>query len=282
MVEISRTPYQKTIGYGQLVFMSCRQPVLTSAEVLKSRKSLMEDLQVISTVSCESKPLLQAILRLSPDHVTLIRIVVVNPEDEKTDAIVIPTGRATGSHLYPIEPPSLRGICGNSRVLKNTGGELVKIGEVAALQHSSDNVFIHTLFPLNDQISRGSKIYDRVVLNILSCAVQLNLGSITFPGFDTQTVKTIVNGLCSLGATSLHTVNIVLQTKFEANPYVTALQHLISNSSGSKAALPVPAGLRVQLGQCQSTNFRPVFLCGNEVVINIEGPRQWQDSSWNR
>ena len=90
--KISQTPYKKVVGYGQLDFLSCRQPVLTSAEVLKCRNSLKEDLQVISTVSCDSKPLLQAILRLSPDHVILIRIVVGSPEDEKADAIVIPTG----------------------------------------------------------------------------------------------------------------------------------------------------------------------------------------------
>ena len=125
-IDMSPARQKMAAYYGQLFFVARMQSILTSAEVVRCRKTLEEDLQVISTVSCERQPLEQAILRLSPDHVILIRIVVGNPEDEKADAIVVPTGRATGNHVYPIELPSLYGICKNSKSLKNTGRELVK------------------------------------------------------------------------------------------------------------------------------------------------------------
>ena len=111
------------------------------------------------------------------------------------------------------------------------------MGEVAISSNKSQfySHIIQALFPLSVLKSSGSDLF---VLNSLKCAMKLNLGSITFPGFDTRTVKSIVNVLCSLGAISLHTVNIVLQTKSEAIQYVTELQQL---STEPNAVLHTPA-----------------------------------------
>ena len=231
--QLRVTIERNVIGYEQIVLNVSRQPVYATEAVRLCRTSIKRDLKVVTT--CQGPTVHQAGVCVEQNHITFISIIVGDLSSEQSDAIVIPTGRAGDTrHSYPIELPSLP-LCGNLRSLNNPGTEpLVDMGQTGSLDGGKlpCSYIIQALFPLAVQKSSDNEINDLVIHNSLSLAMQMNLGSIAFPGIKTQMIHSIVNSLCSLGPTSLHTVTVVLGTKFEAKLYEEALRSITSSSAG--------------------------------------------------
>ena len=226
---------RNSIGYEQIILNASCQPVYDSDQVEQCRKSMKGDLKVVTACTFQGCVFYQVGVRVAQNHVIFVRIIVGDLSNEQSDAIVIPTGRAVHTrHSYPIELPSLP-LCGNLRSLNNPGTEpLVEVGQTGSLDGGElpCSYIIQALFPLAVQKSSDNEINDLVIRNSLSLAMQMNLGSIAFPGIKTQMISSIVNSLCSLGPTSLHTVTVVMGTKFEAKQYEAALRSITSSSAG--------------------------------------------------
>ena len=208
------------IGYKQIVLDNSCGPAFTHTEVEQFRKGLKKDLRVLTSCSFESLGCCQRGLRVAQDHVVVIKMVVGDLLTEQADAIVIPTGRAVGTdHSYPIE---LGSPCGKIWSLENSSRELVEVGHTDILDGGKlpCSYIIQALFP---RTSADKDSCDVTVRNSLSLATRMNLGSISFPGLHTSMARSIVDGLSSLGPTSLHTITIVLQS-FEESIYKAAFE----------------------------------------------------------
>ena len=228
------------VGYAQIVLDDLYQPICSTKEVICCRDGLKRDHKVVTMCSFEkhsSDDVMssQIGVRAGRNHVTLVKIVVGRLDREEADAIVIPTGREMGAKdCYPIQFPSVP-MHLQSSTLRNVKN-LVKIGQTEILDGGMlpCSYIIHALFPSSAQESFDSKPYDNMVANSLLLATQMNLGSITFPGMKTQLLKSIVDGLSTMRSTNLHTVTVVLGTKFEAKGYDTILQSLVKSNTDRK------------------------------------------------
>ena len=228
VISIKLISDKATIGVCQLIHNISYQPLCSRDKVLKCREHLKKELCVSSNFSSDTSSAHvadQAYLYIKHNHVVAMRIAVGVLTSVKADAIVVPTGRATAQHMYPIELPHLRE--SYSKQLCNDTCELSEENNFTVSLESSNFIVIHTLFPIQEQES--VKSHDLAVAT-LEHSIQEGVGSISYPGINTQMLKSLADGLIQLTPTTLHTVNVVVDTKEEAKVYTEALKALISES----------------------------------------------------
>ena len=215
-----------TISVCQSIHNVSYLPLCSRDEVLKCRENLKKKLCVISSFSSDKSSddvAEQAYLCVKRDHVVAIQIVVGALTTVKADAIVIPTGEATTQHMYPIELPRLRK--SYSKHLYNDGCELSKV--MSLVSEKLSMMIFHTLFPISEQ--RSANLHDLVTAT-LEHSIQEKVGSVSYPGIDTQMIKSLIDVLVALSPTTLHTVNVVVDSQDEAKAYVKTLKAFISGN----------------------------------------------------
>ena len=248
----SSTGIKEAYGSDQIILSAVYEPICTS-ELAQCTKTLKNRFKATST--CKIAPCTpsikadsQAYLCVGQNRVVTIKIAVgTTLSSETADAVVIPTGKSVGNCRYPIatEPLSLL-VDSNGRVINawyETRTALVEVGQAicSKVENLPFSYAIQVLLPLHEQKSPNSTGCKEAIRNCLTQATKLQLGSIVFPGMNAQImIKCIVDNLCAIGPTSLHSVSLLLGNESEAREYIVALNHLISNARPSASEHPVP------------------------------------------
>ena len=229
------------ITHTQMILPSFYGPVCSEKRTSEWKEQLMETYTTwseISLVCCDKNSSSSVLLKVGKDHAVQINVGQGKLHEEKTDAIVLPTGRSSSDDIrhYPIQLPYLkseyfqshgkRGYLWNSQ-------RLVEVGEVEVMEATatilSCSYIIHTLYP-QEKIEFFGWSKSDFFSNVFIVAPCHGISSISFPGVGTTMILPLLSSLKQHGS-SLQSVNILVGTKDQAEAYSKVLKEVTAPSS---------------------------------------------------